>query len=45
MLTFAFNILDFLFNTKFGVYFILIAVPFQTFALVWSAMCFRSRRD
>jgi len=44
MLTYAFNIIDFVLNTKFGMYFILCAVPFQSMALVWCATHFR-RRD
>ena len=41
MLTFAFNVLDFIFNTKFGLYFICCAVPFQCISLVWCATHFK----
>lgn len=36
MLTYMYNIIDF-FNTKFFMYFVLCAVPFQTICFIWSA--------
>lgn len=45
MLTFMYNIIDFVLNTKFSMCFILCASPFWAMSLVWCATHFRGRGD